>query len=198
MTFVAALTVMAALARAIAGGPDGTLENASGAERTADAIARLVADTELPDRLVAWLGEPRSTVILGRGSARAASEMGALTVKEAVGMPIEALQTAQFRHGPLELAGPGLAAIVIATEPATAELDRSLAEELARLGSAVWFVTAGGSGPRRHPDDRRRRARPAPRAGLRDRPRPAPRLEALDPRRPSTGQLRPRDEGDDA
>jgi glutamine---fructose-6-phosphate transaminase (isomerizing) len=147
MTFVAALTVMAALARAIADGSEAAGENASGAERTADAIARLVADTELPDRLVTWLGDPRSTVILGRGAARAASEMGALTVKEAVGMPVEALQTAQFRHGPLELAGPGLAAIVIATEPATAELDRSLAEELARLGSAVWFVTAGGPAP---------------------------------------------------
>jgi glutamine---fructose-6-phosphate transaminase (isomerizing) len=146
MTFVAALTVMAALARAIADGSGAPLD-AAGADRTADAIARVVQDAELPDRLVGWLGDPRSTVILGRGAARAASEMGALTVKEAVGMPVEALQTAQFRHGPLELAGPGLAAILIATEPATAELDRALAEELARLGSAVWFVTAGGAAP---------------------------------------------------
>ena len=119
MTFVAALTVMAALARAIADGSGAPLD-AAGAGRTADAIARVVRDAELPDRLVGWLGEPRSTVILGRGAARAASEMGALTVKEAVGMPVEALQTAQFRHGPLELA---------------------------RLGSAVWFVTAGGATP---------------------------------------------------
>ena len=56
--------------------------------------------------------------------------MGALTVKEAVGMPVESLQTAQFRHGPLELAGPGLAAIVVATEPETLELDLALAAEL--------------------------------------------------------------------
>jgi glucosamine--fructose-6-phosphate aminotransferase (isomerizing) len=147
MTFVAALTVMGALARTIADGADAIRSNASEAERAATAIEGLVGDDDLPDRLVAWLGSPRSTVILGRGAARAAAEMGALTVKEAVGTPIEALQTGQFRHGPLELAGPGLAAIVIATEPATAELDRSLAEELARLGSAVWFITAGGPVP---------------------------------------------------
>jgi glucosamine--fructose-6-phosphate aminotransferase (isomerizing) len=150
ITFVAALTVMGALARAIAGdvtesdAADGAATNAREADRAAGEIERLIADQDLPDRIVGWLAERGTTVILGRGAARAAAEMGALTVKEAAGMPIEALQTGQFRHGPLELAGPGLAAIVIATEPETAELDRSLARELMRLGSAVVLVTAGG------------------------------------------------------
>ncbi len=150
ITFVAALTMMAALARAIAGdvtdsdAADGATTNAREADRAASAIERMLADEDLPDRIVGWLAGRGTTVILGRGAARAASEMGALTVKEAAGMPIEALQTGQFRHGPLELAGPGLAAIVIATEPETAELDRSLARELMRLGSAVLLVTAGG------------------------------------------------------
>jgi glucosamine--fructose-6-phosphate aminotransferase (isomerizing) len=73
--------------------------------------------------------------------------MGALTIKEAVGMPVESLQTAQFRHGPLELAGPDLAAIVLATEAETGELDRSLGTDLARLGAAVLLVTTGDSAP---------------------------------------------------
>jgi glucosamine--fructose-6-phosphate aminotransferase (isomerizing) len=101
----------------------------------------------LPDRLVAWHGGRATTVILGRGAARAAAEMGALTLKEAVGMPVESLQTAQFRHGPLELAGPDLAAIVLATEAETGELDRSLGADLARLGAAVLLVTTGGAAP---------------------------------------------------
>ena len=62
-------------------------------------------------------------------------------------MPVESLQTAQFRHGPLELAGPTLAAMVIATEPETRELDLAVGEELRGLGAAVWTVTAGGAGP---------------------------------------------------
>ena len=71
--------------------------------------------------------------------------MGALTIKEAVGMPVESLQTAQFRHGPLELAGPGLAAMVIATEPETRVLDLGLAAELLGTGAAVMTVTEGSS-----------------------------------------------------
>ena len=148
ITFAAALTIMGAISLAIAGDPeDAPATTAREADRAADAIQALLADGDLPDRLTTWHAERTTTVILGRGAARAAAEMGALTVKEAAGMPIEALETAQFRHGPLELAGPGLAAIMIATEPGTADLDRSLAEELTRLGSTVLFVTADGSAP---------------------------------------------------
>jgi len=82
-------------------------------------------------------------VILARGGGRAAAEMGALTLKEAVGLPVESLQAAQFRHGPLELAGPHLAAMVIATEPETVELDLAMADELRSLGTAVWTITGG-------------------------------------------------------
>ena len=149
MTFVCALAVLAALARTIAGtsAHDAASAIALEADRTAGTIADLVADPMLPDRLVAWHGGRATTVILGRGAARAAAEMGALTIKEAVGMPVESLQTAQFRHGPLELAGPDLAAIVLATEAETGELDRSLGADLASLGAAVLLVTTGGPAP---------------------------------------------------
>jgi glucosamine--fructose-6-phosphate aminotransferase (isomerizing) len=73
--------------------------------------------------------------------------MGALTIKEAVGIPVESLETAQFRHGPLELAGPDLAAIVIATEAETGALDTGLAEELLAAGAAVLVVTQEGVAP---------------------------------------------------
>jgi glucosamine--fructose-6-phosphate aminotransferase (isomerizing) len=143
MTFVCALAVLGALACTIEGGTakDAAAAIALEADRAADAIAGLVNERALPDRLVAWHGGRATTVILGRGAARAAAEMGALTIKESVGMPVESLQTAQFRHGPLELAGPDLAAIVLATEPETVELDRELAADLAKLGAAVLLVT---------------------------------------------------------
>ena len=73
--------------------------------------------------------------------------MGALTLKEAVGLPIESLETAQFRHGPLELAGPDLAAIVIATEPQTRDLDVGLAGELVDAGASVLLVVEEDEGP---------------------------------------------------
>jgi glucosamine--fructose-6-phosphate aminotransferase (isomerizing) len=96
-----------------------------------------------------WLGSRRVVVLLGRGPARAAAEMGSLTLKEAAGFPAESLQTAQFRHGPLELAGPELAAIVVATEPETRDLDVGLASELLGAGASALLVTDDGAGPER-------------------------------------------------
>ena len=84
--------------------------------------------------------------------------------------------------------------MVIATEPETRDLDLGIADELRRLGAAVWTVTAGVSAPGR---DRRRPARPPaqPRGG--DRARAAARLAARGPRRARARRLRPRREGDD-
>lgn len=143
MTFAASLVSVAGLGRVLAGADPGTVIDALGreAELAAAAIERLLAEPMLADELADWFGAPGTAVILGRGPARAAAEMGALTVKEAVAIPIESLQTAQFRHGPLELMGPGLAAIVVATEPETLEIDLALAAELVRAGSRVLLVT---------------------------------------------------------
>jgi glucosamine--fructose-6-phosphate aminotransferase (isomerizing) len=194
MTFAAALVVIGASALAIAGvRADEVAERLqTDAEMTAAAIDDLLARGTLADDLVTWHGGRATTVILARGGARAAAEMGALTLKEAVGMPVEYLQTAQFRHGPLELAGPGLAAMVIATEPETRELDLGIADELRRLGAAVWTVTAGVR-PRR---DRRGPLGRLLRHAAAIVPRSArPRLRS---RRSRARRVRPRREGDDS
>jgi len=143
MTFAASLVVTGAVARVLAGAsPNDVVQQQLGdAELAAVAIEGLLDDAAMPERLESWLGGRATMVILGRGPARAAAEMGALTIKEAAGIPVESLQTAQFRHGPLELAGPDLAAVVIATEPETSSLDLSLATELAAAGAAVLVVT---------------------------------------------------------
>jgi glutamine---fructose-6-phosphate transaminase (isomerizing) len=85
--------------------------------------------------------------LLGRGESRAAAEMGALTLKEAARFPAESLQAAQFRHGPLELAGPQLAAIVFAAEARTRALDIGLAAELVAAGAAVLVISPDGAAP---------------------------------------------------
>jgi glucosamine--fructose-6-phosphate aminotransferase (isomerizing) len=151
MTFAAALTVLAALAE-VAGGHAvaeilDLLDRA--AARTAEAIEHLVGQEDaVGEALTPRIAHRPSVVLLGRGHARAASEMGALTLKEAAGVQAEAIEGGEFRHGPLELAGPGLAAFVFAVEPATRNLDRRLADELAGAGSSVIVVTddPGGDG----------------------------------------------------
>ncbi len=149
MTFSAALVAVAAVGRILRGEqPSDAIEKVRrGAESAATSLENLLAQPRLGEEIAAWLGDRSTSVILGRGPARAAAEMGALTLKEAVGMPIESLQTAQFRHGPLELAGPDLAALVIATEPETRDLDVGLTGELVELGAAALVVVEGGDTP---------------------------------------------------
>jgi glucosamine--fructose-6-phosphate aminotransferase (isomerizing) len=143
MTFAGSLVVVGAIAAALTGASGPRVVERIGRETDMAAVAmeRLLDDMATSDEVVTWLGDRDTAVILGRGPARAAAEMGALTIKEAVGMPIEALQTAQFRHGPLELASPNLAAMLIATEPETAVLDMGLAEELSEAGASVFLIT---------------------------------------------------------
>ena len=149
LTFAGALVALAAVSRVLLGQQPARAvdDNRRGAESAATSLEHLLAQPALPEQLSAWLGDRSTSVILGRGPARAAAEMGALTLKEAVGMPIESLQTAQFRHGPLELAGPDLAAMVIATEPETRDLDVGLAGELVALGASAVVLVQGGDAP---------------------------------------------------
>jgi glutamine---fructose-6-phosphate transaminase (isomerizing) len=85
-------------------------------------------------------------VVLGRGPARAAAEMGALMLKES-GVMAESLESAAFRHGPLELVGPGMSAIVMAREPETRRLDLGLAADLVSSGAQVVVITPDGEDP---------------------------------------------------
>ena len=151
MTFAGSVVVLAAASAVLAGesveDAVATVRVESG--RAASAAERLLRDAGLAEELESRLGSRAVVVLLGRGPARAAAEMGSLILKEAAGVPAESLQTAQFRHGPLELAGPDLAAIIIATEPETRGLDVALAGELIEAGSAVLVVAPNTEGPSR-------------------------------------------------
>ena len=136
MTFAGAMAVL----EAVTGDPP--------LERAALEMERVLAEPDAAaDHLSAWIDGRPTLALVGRGSARAAAEMGALTLKEAARFPAESMQSAQFRHGPLELAGPHLAVIVIATEPSTRALELKLAGELAAAGAAVLVVSQDGDCP---------------------------------------------------
>jgi glucosamine--fructose-6-phosphate aminotransferase (isomerizing) len=135
MTFAATLVMLEAVAEALGA------ERTDGAEGAALAAERLVADAEATaETLSDWLDDRPVLTLLARGGARAAAEMGALTLKEAARFPAESLQAAQFRHGPLELAGPEMAAIVFASTEATRALDVGMAAELRTAGARVLVI----------------------------------------------------------
>jgi glucosamine--fructose-6-phosphate aminotransferase (isomerizing) len=150
LSFAAALTVLGAVAGALAGeAPDAAAARTAREARAAAAAAAtlLAAPEGLAGRLRDWIGDRTALMALGRGAARAAAEMGALVLKEAARFGAESLEGAQFRHGPLELAGPALAVAVVATEEATRSLDVGVAAEMVGAGAAVLVVTADGDVP---------------------------------------------------
>jgi glucosamine--fructose-6-phosphate aminotransferase (isomerizing) len=150
MTFAAAMATLAGLARLIAG--DG-VDTAVDRTRTAVEGAALSAERLLDDPqgvaadLEAWHADRKVMALIGRGPARASTEMGALILKES-GVMAESFEAGAFRHGPLELAGPDMTAVVMATEPETRRLDLGLAADLVEAGANVLVVTPDGEAPK--------------------------------------------------
>jgi glucosamine--fructose-6-phosphate aminotransferase (isomerizing) len=150
MTFAAAMATLSGLARLLAGDSVDTAvdRTRTGAEQAALSEERLLADpTAFASDLETWHDRRGLIVLLGRGPARAATEMGALILKES-GVMAESLESGMFRHGPLELAGPDMTAIVMATEPETRRLDLSLASDLVETGANVLVITPDGEAPK--------------------------------------------------
>jgi glucosamine--fructose-6-phosphate aminotransferase (isomerizing) len=147
MTFAASLVQLAAVAGALSGlsnvDPVGRARTA--ARAASDAVQTVLEDETLASR-IADVADHDTLVVLARGPARAAAEMGALTMKEC-GVAAESFEAAAFRHGPLELAGPALGAIVVATEPETVALDLAFAADLVEAGASVVALSSEADVP---------------------------------------------------
>jgi glutamine---fructose-6-phosphate transaminase (isomerizing) len=140
-TFAATLVVLDAVVRALDPRRPDLLAPADALERVAKASAELLDDAERhAAELGRWYEGSRALVALGRGTARAAAEVSALVLKESAGLFAEALDSAEFRHGPLEVAGPELACLVLVSEASALELDAGLARELAAAEASVRLV----------------------------------------------------------
>lgn len=100
------------------------------------------------DRLVEFLGVTESVFILGRGPSMASAMTGSLILKESAKVHAEGMSSGQFRHGPLELASPGFAAIVFASSGQTKALNLRLARDIAEFGGKVVLI---GEGEDTHP-----------------------------------------------
>jgi glutamine---fructose-6-phosphate transaminase (isomerizing) len=149
MTFAASMAHLAAVAAVLGGDPpSGAIAAAAAAaQAAAAAIEAILGRAErVAESLTDMVRDRESVVVLGRGPARAAAEMGALTLKES-GVPAESFSTAAFRHGPFELAGPALAAVLVATESETRPMDLRLAEDLLGAQAAVAVITDDGEPP---------------------------------------------------
>ena len=91
----------------------------------ADAMEMYLADWEgHVKELDALLGDFEQLFLIGRGSSMSAVWNGSLINKEAAKCAFEGMHAADFRHGPLELAAQGFAAIILAGSAQTSALNR--------------------------------------------------------------------------
>ncbi|MFH1567020.1 MAG: SIS domain-containing protein, partial [Gemmatimonadota bacterium] len=96
---------------------------------------------EAMDGAADFLRDAAFLYFLARGPALAAARQAALTFSEGARLPTCALAGGSFRHGPLELAGEGFAAAVLAPAGGTWELSTALAGQIAAAGGRVLLLT---------------------------------------------------------
>ena len=138
-TFVATMALLHLLADAVL---DESILSAASASNIADLLEELTETiAEEVDRFLPQFGDFHSAVFTGRGPGLVSALQGALITQEMTQMPAAALSAGQFRHGPIEAAGPHLLTIVFAPSGRTAHLLVKLARDSAAFGSPTWLVT---------------------------------------------------------
>lgn len=115
----------------------------------AQAIAAYLADWKIHLETIRSLVPPsRTLVLLGRGASLASALTGALILGEASKVGALALQAGQFRHGPMELAGENLTALLFAGEAGTRNLLLRLHADLTQYGArTLWVAPEDGDRP---------------------------------------------------
>jgi glucosamine--fructose-6-phosphate aminotransferase (isomerizing) len=86
------------------------------------------------------LGDFDQLFLIGRGASMGAAWNGSLINKEAARSAFEGIHAAEFRHGPLELAGPGFAALILAGMGEGFRLNHDLAMEIISYGGKVIWL----------------------------------------------------------
>jgi glucosamine--fructose-6-phosphate aminotransferase (isomerizing) len=108
--------------------------------RTADGLEAYLSTWE--SRVEAWvelLGVPGRLMVLGRGPSLGSAQMAVLMFKESAKFEAEAMSSAEFRHGPLEMADSRLTTILIEGDALARDKNRALARELqSHHAHVVW------------------------------------------------------------
>ena len=93
------------------------------------------------EKFIEALGYFNTLLVLGRGPVLSNVHDAAMILKEATSISSEGMGGAYFRHGPVELTGPGCSLIVFAPTGRTTDLMISTAYEAAEVRSKVLLLT---------------------------------------------------------
>ncbi|HEY5851996.1 MAG TPA: SIS domain-containing protein [Lysobacter sp.] len=129
------------------------------AARWSGDAALLKATAQLPDALrAAWaqdwsplvegLKDAHNLFVVGRGLGLGAAQEAALKFKETCGLHAEAFSSAEVKHGPMAIVGPGFPVLAFAQDDDTGAGTVAVVEEFHKRGAPVWLARPGA-----HRDD---------------------------------------------
>ncbi|HEX5909785.1 MAG TPA: SIS domain-containing protein [Thermoleophilaceae bacterium] len=108
-----------------------------------EAVRHVLADPAPAERAAERVGDAAEMVCVARGYLTAVALEAALKLREAAGVMAEGWSAADFRHGPIAAARPGVPALAVsAAGPAAADVDE-LAATLASGGATVLRLSGG-------------------------------------------------------
>lgn len=139
-SYLNSLLAQAHVVAAATGGNHAAL--ASDALRIADVVAGQLRSRSVQEIAAAALSHDRPRLAaVGKGAAAATSQFAGLITKESAKLAIEGYVGGQFRHGPFELAGPGLTVFVYGATAGTVDPQtEQLARDVLATGADVVLV----------------------------------------------------------
>jgi glucosamine--fructose-6-phosphate aminotransferase (isomerizing) len=148
-TFTAQLAALALVAETF--GPVPWVE--ADWQRVPPAVEGVLADFEAAERAAMRLDGADQLVALGRGYLMPVALEAALKLREAARLRAEGWSAADFRHGPVTVAGAGLPVLAVsAAGPAAADVEE-LAREVAAGGAVVLRLADDPSADLAYPGD---------------------------------------------
>jgi glucosamine--fructose-6-phosphate aminotransferase (isomerizing) len=132
-TLTAQLAAMALMAEAL--GPDPFA--AGDWERLPRVVGELLSDAAPAERAAVQLEKADELACVGRGYLMCVALEAALKLREAAGLRAEGWSAADFRHGPLTVAGPALPTLAVTARGPAARDVAELAEQVAAAGAPV-------------------------------------------------------------
>lgn len=138
-TYTATLGVLHILARALARQP---VEAAFAEVRSIAEQIRVMLPTwrEQVAAVAQRISGVRFISFLARGVSLASARTAALIHKESARIPTEGMNSAQFRHGPIEVVEENIAAVLFTGNEHTRQLDLKLAADITRYGGHAVLV----------------------------------------------------------
>jgi glutamine---fructose-6-phosphate transaminase (isomerizing) len=111
-------------------------------QAAARVVTSLIGALDLSGLARAALEQPSPRLVsIGKGDDAATALYASLIIKEAAKVATEGYVGGQFRHGPMELAGPGLSALIFGARRSAPDAAlRRLAEDVAATGARAVLI----------------------------------------------------------